>query len=79
MWRGYMASKLSSSELIAFALLTFVLADPGIKYKLIHHLFSDPSGGYLVNGYAKLLGLTDNQEGNQQQQGELPQPQSQVA
>jgi lycopene epsilon-cyclase len=79
MWRGYMASKLTSSELIGFALLTFVLADPGIKYKLIHHLVTDPSGGYLVSGYAKLLGLTENQDPSQQQQGELPTPQSQVA
>ncbi len=48
-----MASKLSSAQLVAFALLTFALADPSIKYKLISFLFEDPAGGYLVSAYLK--------------------------
>lgn len=35
MWRSYMASQLSSLELVYFALLTFILADFNIKFKLV--------------------------------------------
>jgi lycopene epsilon-cyclase len=30
-WRGFLASRLSSLELLGFAMATFVLAPPGIK------------------------------------------------
>ncbi|KXZ48182.1 hypothetical protein GPECTOR_30g278 [Gonium pectorale] len=50
-WRGFLASTLSAGQLIAFALVTFVLAPPSIKYKLIEHLVTDPAGGYLIRAY----------------------------
>jgi hypothetical protein len=37
-WRGFLASTLSSGQLIAFALVVFTLAPWSIKYKLIEHL-----------------------------------------
>ncbi|GFH18887.1 chloroplast lycopene epsilon-cyclase [Haematococcus lacustris] len=52
-WRGYMASQLSSGELIIFALLTFALANNDIRAKLMVHLFSDPAGRYLLDAYVK--------------------------
>nr|QBY35646.1 lycopene epsilon-cyclase [Dunaliella salina] len=54
MWQGYMASKLSSLQLISFAFLTFVLASPRIKMLLVASLLSDPAGAYVFNAYKKL-------------------------
>lgn len=62
-WRGFLASSLSSIQLIAFALLTFVLAPWGIKAKLMSHLFTDPAGSYLLKHY-----LAPWEEGPQDQQ-----------
>ena len=39
-WRGFLASTLSSGQLIAFALVVFTLAPWNIKYKLIEHLIT---------------------------------------
>ncbi|KAG2438618.1 hypothetical protein HXX76_005167 [Chlamydomonas incerta] len=50
-WRGFLASTLSSGQLIAFALVVFTLAPWNIKYKLIEHLVTDPAGGYLIRAY----------------------------
>lgn len=53
-WRGFLASKLTTKELIAFALITFVVAEPDIKFKLVQHLFTDPAGDYLIRAYKEL-------------------------
>ncbi len=50
-WRGFLGSTLSSSQLIAFALVTFVLAPLSIKARLVWHLIANPAGGYMVQQY----------------------------
>ena len=50
-WRGFFSKSLSSKQLIAFALLTYVLAPLGIKWALMRHLVTSPAGGYLVRAY----------------------------
>jgi len=50
-WRGFLASKLSSVDLLGFAAATFVLAPVGIKAKLVTHLVADPAGKYLFKVY----------------------------
>ncbi|KAL4551185.1 hypothetical protein Ndes2526B_g05490 [Nannochloris sp. 'desiccata'] len=50
-WRGFLASKLSSTDLLGFAAATFVLAPVGIKAKLVSHLLTDPAGQYLFRVY----------------------------
>lgn len=40
MWHGFMASTLTSVELLGFACLTFILAPPYIKARLITHIFA---------------------------------------
>lgn len=65
MWRGYMASQLSSAQLLLFALTTFVVADPGIKYKLIAFLFQDPAGQYMLNAYMKRYLPKDSEQQQQ--------------
>lgn len=44
-WRGFLASKLSSADLILFALAVFTLAPWSIKYKLVEHLVTGGCGG----------------------------------
>lgn len=55
-WRGFLASSLSSTQLLTFALLTFVLAPPSIQAKLVTHLLTHPAGKYLVQRYAGSTG-----------------------
>jgi lycopene epsilon-cyclase len=62
-WRGFLASNLSSGQLVAFALLTFAIAPVGIKAKLVSHLLTDPAGQYLYKHY---LGSSE-EEGSPQQ------------
>jgi lycopene epsilon-cyclase len=50
-WRGFLASKLSSVDLMKHALLTFVFCTPGMRTRLIKHLLTHPSGRYLVRTY----------------------------
>jgi lycopene epsilon-cyclase len=50
-WRGFLASSLSSAQLVVFALLTFALAPLSIKARLVSHLATDPSGAYLARKY----------------------------
>lgn len=50
-WRGFLASSLSSTQLLAFAMLTFVLAPPSIQAKLVGHLLTHPAGRYLISRY----------------------------
>jgi lycopene epsilon-cyclase len=67
-WRGFLASRLSSADLVAFALVTFVLAPLTIKARLVTHLLSDPAGKYLADKYLK-GGDGGGAEEEQQQQG----------
>lgn len=50
-WHGFLASTLSSAQLLAFAMWTFAAAPPGIKAKLVAHLVTDPAGAYLIRVY----------------------------
>lgn len=50
-WRGFLASKLSSVNLLGFAAATFVLAPLNIKARLVGHLLTDPAGQYLIKVY----------------------------
>ncbi|CAD7704594.1 unnamed protein product [Ostreobium quekettii] len=50
-WRGFLASKLSSLDLVAFAGGMFVLAPMLTKFQLVSHFFTDQSGRYLVRTY----------------------------
>lgn len=51
-WRGFLASSLSSGHLLAFAFLTMIKAPPGIQFKLMKHLITDPAGMYMLRTYA---------------------------
>lgn len=50
-WEGFLASKLSSINLLTFALLTFAIAPPSIKFRLVNHLVTHPAGKYLLETY----------------------------
>jgi lycopene epsilon-cyclase len=52
-WRGFLASKLSSLDLMAFAMLTFVKCSSDIRGKLMQHLATDVSGSYMLRTYTK--------------------------
>jgi lycopene epsilon-cyclase len=54
-WRGFLASKLSSGNLMVFALLTFVTCSSQTRMELIRHLATNPSGGYMVRTYGNAL------------------------
>ncbi len=56
-WRGFLASKLSSADLILFALAVFTLAPWSIKYKLIEHLVT---GGCTSNSGSRPAGDSVN-------------------
>lgn len=56
-WRGFLASSLTSPQLIVFALLTFALAPASIQLALMRHLITDPAGSYLIRHY---LGMTQS-------------------
>ncbi|KAG2502103.1 hypothetical protein HYH03_000595 [Edaphochlamys debaryana] len=58
-WRGFLASTLSSTQLMGFALVVFFQAPPSIKYKLVEHLITDPAGNYLINAYKTQWGMTE--------------------
>ncbi|CAN6456160.1 unnamed protein product [Victoria cruziana] len=51
LWRGFLGSKLSSVDLVWFALYMFVIAPNGMRMLLVRHLMSDPSGGTLMRTY----------------------------
>ena len=38
-------------DLLSFAMLTWVLAPPNIKAKLVTHFVTDPSGRYMLDAY----------------------------
>lgn len=60
LWKGFLASKLSSVDLIWFALATFVMAPNTLRFRLIKHLIVDPSGADLVQTYAGLRGSSSS-------------------
>ena len=50
-WRGFLASNLSSNQLIAFALIVYAAAPLRIKWALMRHLAGHPAGQYLLRAY----------------------------
>jgi len=56
LWDGFLASRLSSVDLIGFALYVFAIAPINIKLALMTHLATSPAGAYFVKTYAKALG-----------------------
>eukprot|EP00884_Botryococcus_braunii_P003734 jgi/Botrbrau1/13361/Bobra.0158s0014.1 len=61
-WRGFLASSLSSTQLIAFALLTFWAAPVSIKAALMRHFLQDPAGAYLTRYYLGMQQGTSKEE-----------------
>lgn len=51
LWRGFLSSQLSSAELVLFALATFAAAPMGVRFALVRHMVSDPSGRHLLRAY----------------------------
>lgn len=66
-WRGFLASQLSSSKLVVFALLTFVLAPTKIRWHLVHHFLSHPAGIYMLRTYAGVPDPAFNQSSESKQ------------
>lgn len=54
-WRGFLASSLSSRQLIVFAMWMMVRAPPSIQFKLMQHMLRDPAGKYMLRTYAGVL------------------------
>ena len=52
-WEGFLASKLSSVDLLGFALYTFAIAPVNIKVALVNHLVTHPAGSYFIRTYLK--------------------------
>ncbi|CAI5519438.1 unnamed protein product [Closterium sp. Naga37s-1] len=52
LWRGFLASNLSSLDLLLFAFSTFLVASNPLRFRLINHLITDPSGANLIRTYA---------------------------
>ena len=50
-WRGFLGSTLSSVQLLAFAMITYMIAPLGIKAALVAHLTTHPAGVYLLRVY----------------------------
>lgn len=55
LWKGFLGSKLSSVDLIWFALATFVIAPNTLRFQLVRHLIVHPSGAKLMQAYIGLL------------------------
>ncbi|XP_057841229.1 lycopene epsilon cyclase, chloroplastic [Cryptomeria japonica] len=51
MWKGFLGARLSSIDLIWFALVMFIMAPNYMRYCLVKHLMSDPSGAKLIRTY----------------------------
>lgn len=51
-WRGFLASSLSSGQLIVFAMWMMIRAPPSIQFKLMQHMLMDPAGKYMLRTYA---------------------------
>ncbi|GAX80966.1 hypothetical protein CEUSTIGMA_g8401.t1 [Chlamydomonas eustigma] len=61
-WRGFLASKLTPTDLVGFALFTFLIAGLDIKLRLVQHLITDPAGVYLYHAYKAFLSKPDSTE-----------------
>ena len=58
-WRGFLSSSLSSTQLVAFAIVTYILAPFRIKWALMQHMITSPAGRYLLRVYlGKPEGMT---------------------
>nr|UOL49150.1 lycopene epsilon-cyclase [Chelidonium majus] len=51
MWKGFLGSSLSSTDLLLFALYMFILAPNSLRMGLVRHLLSDPTGATMVKAY----------------------------
>ncbi|CAI5956305.1 unnamed protein product [Closterium sp. NIES-65] len=58
LWRGFLASNLSSLDLLLLAFSTFLVASNPLRFRLINHLIADPSGANLIRTYAGITNLT---------------------
>ncbi|CAM6125607.1 unnamed protein product [Calypogeia fissa] len=56
LWKGFLAAKLTSLDLVWFSVITFVVAPNNLRYRLVSHLLSDPSGIYLLRTYMGMKG-----------------------
>lgn len=54
-WRGFLASRLSSAQLLAFAMITFATCSMHIRGLLMRHLFTNQSGAYMIEAYTRHL------------------------
>ncbi|KAG0486818.1 hypothetical protein HPP92_008913 [Vanilla planifolia] len=54
MWQGFLASSLSSMELIWFSFYMFVIAPNSLRMCLLRHLLSDPTGTTMIRTYLNL-------------------------
>lgn len=70
-WRGFLASRLSSSDLLVFALLTFATCTNNIRAALMRHLF-DPSFRYLWSMYTVEARAAAVAQLRELQHGDLP-------
>ncbi|KAI3943214.1 hypothetical protein MKX01_027512 [Papaver californicum] len=51
MWKGFLGSSLSSTDLLLFAIYMFVIAPNSMRKLLVSHLLSDPTGALMVKTY----------------------------
>ncbi|KAI3957078.1 hypothetical protein MKW92_043097 [Papaver armeniacum] len=51
MWKGFLGSSLSSTDLLLFAIYMFVIAPNSMRKLLVGHLLSDPTGALMVKTY----------------------------
>lgn len=55
MWEGFLASNLSSADLLLFAFYMFFIAPNDLRMSLIKHLLSDPTGATMIRTYITVL------------------------
>ena len=55
LWRGFLSSKLSSLELLGFALVFFAYAPNTMRFKLLKHLGEHPAGRLMIQTYTAQL------------------------
>ncbi|KAI3919190.1 hypothetical protein MKX01_018829 [Papaver californicum] len=51
MWKGFLGSSLSLTDLLLFAIYMFVIAPNSMRKLLVRHLLSDPTGALMVKTY----------------------------
>ncbi|KAL2945213.1 Lycopene epsilon cyclase chloroplastic [Bienertia sinuspersici] len=55
MWEGFLASDLSSADLLLFAFYMFFIAPNELRMGLVKHLLSDPTGATMIRTYMTVL------------------------